>query len=90
LGLESSNALPAVIEHRITRRTDRALQPHFDQLLAIELVEQFFGEYARQMQPVGNSRGARFGKHSHVLEGQVAQKLFVDPGISQLLQHRWT
>jgi hypothetical protein len=54
------------------------------------MVKQFFCKDARQVKPVGDSRGARLGKHGYVLEGQVAQKLLVDPGICQLLQHRWT
>jgi hypothetical protein len=54
------------------------------------VVKQLFGEDARQMQPVGDGRSARLGKHGYVLEGQVTQKLLVYPGISQLLQHRWT
>jgi hypothetical protein len=66
------------------------LQTHFDQLLAIQVVEQFFSKNARQVKPVGDGRCARLGKHGYVLESQVAQKLLVDPRIGQLLQHRWT
>jgi hypothetical protein len=54
------------------------------------LIKQFFREYAWQVKPVGNCRGIRLGKHGYVFEGQVTEKLFVDPGISQLLEHRWT
>ena len=69
---------------------DSLLQTHLDQFLAIQMVKQFFGKDARQVKPVGDGRGAWLGKHGHVLEGQVTQKLLVYPGISQLLQHRWT
>ena len=87
---QTDEPIPTVVQHAIARRTDRGLKPHFDQILAIELLQNLFGERARQTQPLRYRRSGRLGNRGHVLERELTKKPFAHAEIRQFFRNRRT
>src|SRR5829696_4408485 len=74
-----------MVQHRVSRRTNRRLNLHFDEFLEVELLEQILGQRAWKIDALRNCLSGRLGQHGYVLQSEIAEKAFGNTCISYFL-----